>query len=304
MNDKWILAAQRAKTPSSRRKFIRLHKALKLTSEIAGCENCPLHVTRTNTVPFDNTSPVPLAFVGEAPGKNEDEQGKPFVGRSGKLLDEMIEKAGGERKGVVVLNTLACRPPKNRTPKPDELSACRPLFDKQLDFTGAWVVVLLGASALKQFHRGNITSLRGKPFWQQGRIFIPTFHPAYVLRKPSLREQAQLDINLAFGIINGNAWWEPKPVQQLERRGSDSRFLTELLDTKGWAVIDSPRIGDTVVVTRDREVLVPMKYATHVRYTVEEMVKIGELGRGAKLTTGELSTIHLVKTVLKGTVVA
>ena len=195
--DKWLKAAQRAMTPAARRKFTRKSRALKIRNEIAGCENCALHENRTNTVPFDNDSPRPLAFVGEAPGKNEDETGTPFVGRSGGLLDELIADAGHARTDVVVLNTLACRPPHNRKPKHKESAACRPNFHKQLDFTGAWVVVLLGASALNQIRPGtNITDSQGTPFWQEGRIYIPTFHPAYVLRQhtPDNRRNAWSDL--------------------------------------------------------------------------------------------------------------
>ena len=302
--DKWLKAAQRATTPVARRRFTRKSKALKIRNEIASCQNCPLHVTRTNTVPFDNDTPVPIAFVGEAPGKREDETGNPFVGRSGSLLDAMIVDAGFDRSDVVVLNTISCRPPHNRSPNVDELAACRPNFDKQLDFSGAWVVVLLGASALGQFRSGaNISTVRGKPFWQQGRIFVPTFHPAYVLRKLKLKKTVTADIQLAFQIANGDKWPEPRFVRQLAKpNDDDSELLTQLLDEHGWAVIDSTRLQDRIVVTNDTVVKVPAKHSTLIRYSVEELVRIGELGRGKQLTTAELNGIHLVKH-LGGTVV-
>jgi hypothetical protein len=182
--------------------------------------------------------------------------------------------------------------------------ACRPLFHKQLDFTGAWVVVLLGASALNQIRPGsNITSQQGNPFWQEGRIYIPTFHPAYVLRKPNLKKTVTHDIELAFKIVNGNKWPKPHFVRPLAKpNDDDSALLTQLLDEHGWAAIDSTRLQQRVVVVTDTVVKVPAKHSLLIRYTVEELVRIGELGRGKQLTTAELNGIHLVKH-LGGTVV-
>jgi hypothetical protein len=182
--------------------------------------------------------------------------------------------------------------------------ACRPLFDKQIDFTGAWVVVLLGASALNQIRPGsNITSMQGKPFWQEGRIYIPTFHPAYVLRKLKLKSTVTHDIKKAFRIVNGHEWWEPTFMSPLAKpKDDDSKLLTQLLDEQGWARIYSHRLADNVVVVKDDIVKVPAKHVGLIRYSVQELVRIGELGRGKQLTTSELDGIHLVKH-LGGTVV-
>jgi len=301
---KWLRAAQRATTPASRRRFTRKHRALKIRNQIAGCEGCELHKRRTQTVPFDNDRPRPLAFVGEAPGKQEDESGLPFVGRSGQLLDSIIEATGNTRSDCVVLNTLACRPPHNRKPKPKEVVACRPLFDKQLDFTGAWVVVLLGGSALNQIRPGlKITDARGKPFWMAGRIYVPTYHPAYVLRQPKMRSITEHDIRTAFKIVNGHSWWEPLYIKPLAKPGDKTtQDLTYALDAQGWAIYDSSRLNDRIIVVKDDVVKVPAKHIPLIRYTVEELVRIGELGRGKQLTTGEFNSIHLVKR-LGGTVI-
>jgi len=301
---KWSKAAQRATTPAARRRFTRRHQALKLREKIAACGNCPLSATRLNTVPFDNDKPNPVAFVGEAPGAAEDKTGTPFVGRSGRLLDAMIESTNHTRSDVTVLNTVACRPPRNRKPRAAESDSCRPFFDRQLDFTGAWVVVLLGASALNQIRpKSSITSLQGKPFWMTGRIYIPTFHPAYVLRKPSLEETVTRDINLAFRIVDGHEWWEPLTFKPLAKPDDDTNTdMLNMVDAQGWALIDSSTLNDRIVVVKDDVVKVPARYANHVRYTVEELVRIGELGRGKKPTVGELASIHLVKR-LGGTVV-
>lgn len=302
---KWIKAAQRARTPEARRRFTRKHRALKIRNQIAVCKNCPLHKTRINTVSFDNDLPRALAIVGEAPGVMEDKTGVPFVGKSGRLLDRMIEATNNERSDAVVMNTIACRPPHNRKPTRDEVDACRSLFEKQLDFSGAWVVLLMGASALHQIRPGiTISNARGKPFWMAGRIYIPTYHPAYVLRQPSMKSMTQNDIALAYKIVNGNAWWEPLYVKPLAKPNDKAtQDLSNLLDARGWAVFDSSRLNDRVLVVKDDLVKIPPKHQSLVRYTVEELTRIGELGRGRQLTLGELNTIHLVKR-LGGIVVA
>ncbi len=295
---KWLHAAKNSKSPESRRHFMRKHNALKIRDDIASCEDCGLHETRIQTVPFDNDRPRSIAFVGEAPGKQEDEQGIPFVGRSGRLLDSIIESTGNKRSDCVVLNTLACRPPHNRKPTKQESSACRPNFDRQLDFTGAWLVVLLGGSALNQICDGSITDMRGIPFWQEGRIYLPTFHPAYILRKPKLKTDLVLDIRLAFNIVHGHEWWEPFSIEHTLKPGRNgNRFFVRILDTQGWVVIDSAKLDDRIVVVKDDIVKVPTKHAHHIRYTVQELVRIGELGRGHGLPTSELRAIHSVKSL-------
>ena len=302
---KWITAATNASTPADRRKYLRKHRALQIRNEIAGCTNCALSETRINTVPFDRAKPLPIAIVGEAPGAAEDKTGKPFVGRSGQLLDTMIENAGYSRSDTVVLNAVACRPPRNRKPYTPELDACQPLFDKQLNFTGAWVVVLLGASALNRFSPNmTITDARGTPFWQAGRIYIPTFHPSYVLRYGGKRKVVEADIKMAFDFAYGEKWWEPTFIGAvIDPTDDDAKFLAQLLDTQGWVVLNATRLGDTVVVVKDDKVKVPIKHGQLARYTVEEMVRIGEMGKGPKLTTQELQQIHLVKRELTGMVV-
>ena len=126
-----------------------------------------------------------LVFIGEAPGRDEDLQGQPFVGRSGQLLDKLVlEEIGLERDRFYVMNTLLCRPPGNRDPKPDELAACRPRFDAQLEALGPKVIVTLGNFATKHLLETTegITKLRGKSYPFRGAVLIPTFHPAAVLR--------------------------------------------------------------------------------------------------------------------------
>jgi DNA polymerase len=124
-------------------------------------------------------------FVGEGPGAEEDRQGLPFVGRSGKLLDQlMLEELGVTRDRVYIANVVKCRPPNNRDPEPDEIGSCRPWLDEQMEMVDPEVIVTLGkfASQLLLGTKEGITKLRGKPYPFGDRVLVPTVHPAYVLR--------------------------------------------------------------------------------------------------------------------------
>lgn len=150
------------------------------------CARCPLSATRTQVVFGRGDPSADLVFVGEAPGAEEDAQGFPFVGRSGKLLDRLVlEEIGLERDGFFVMNTLMCRPPNNRDPLPEELDACRPWFDAKLAALSPKVIVTLGNFASKALlgTKEGITKLRGRTHpWRHGIVLAPTFHPAAVLR--------------------------------------------------------------------------------------------------------------------------
>ena len=150
------------------------------------CTKCALAATRTQVVFGRGDPSSDLVFVGEAPGAEEDAQGYPFVGRSGKLLDKLVlEEIGLERDRFFVMNTLMCRPPNNRDPLPEELDACRPWFDAKLDALQPKAIVTLGNFATKALLNTTegITKTRGKTYdWRPGIVLVPTFHPAAVLR--------------------------------------------------------------------------------------------------------------------------
>ena len=156
-----------------------------LAVDAAGCTRCPLSEGRTNVV-FGMGSPsAPLMFVGEGPGAEEDRQGLPFVGRSGKLLDKlMLEELGITRDQCYIANVVKCRPPGNRDPRPAEIAACRPYLQGQVDIIGPAVVVTLGkfaAQVLLDTDEG-IGKLRGREFPYGDGTLVPTYHPAYALR--------------------------------------------------------------------------------------------------------------------------
>ncbi|MEY2469511.1 MAG: uracil-DNA glycosylase [Actinomycetota bacterium] len=171
-----------------------------LAAQAADCTKCPLHSTRTQVVFGVGDPHAPLMFVGEGPGKDEDEQGEPFVGRSGKLLDQVLfDEFGVKRDRVYITNVVKSRPPGNRDPLPDEIAACRPWLEQQLDLIEPKVVITLGNFATKLLLLGDtkakegITKLRGKAYpWRNGAVLVPTFHPSAVLRNGGGQPLAQM----------------------------------------------------------------------------------------------------------------
>ena len=161
-----------------------------IAAAAATCTKCDLASTRTQVVFGRISEQSPLMIVGEAPGKDEDEQGEPFVGRSGKLLDQvMLEELGVARDRVSIVNTVMCRPPGNRDPHANEIAACNEWLEAKLDALAPKVVITLGNFATRLLLFGDpaakqgITKLRGQSYpWRDGAVLVPTFHPAAVLR--------------------------------------------------------------------------------------------------------------------------
>jgi len=164
-------------------------KLYNLKQEANACKSCLLCQTRTNIVFSDGCENAPIFFIGEAPGKNEDETGIPFIGRAGQLLRKFLFDCGYEQKDFYIANTLKCRPPDNRKPTREEKAACSKFLEKQIELVNPKVVVLVGSTALESFiqdKKMTITKARGQVFEIKGRKFIPIFHPSYLLRYHSL----------------------------------------------------------------------------------------------------------------------
>ncbi|MFN2503760.1 MAG: uracil-DNA glycosylase family protein [Acidimicrobiales bacterium] len=153
--------------------------------EAVGCTRCPLAAGRTKVVFGVGSPDADLMFVGEGPGELEDLAGEPFVGRSGRLLDRlMFEEIGITRQHCYIANVVKCRPPRNRDPLPDEIASCRPYLQAQIELIDPKVVVTLGNFATKLLlgTTEGITRLRGRVYPLEGRVLVPTYHPAAVLR--------------------------------------------------------------------------------------------------------------------------
>jgi DNA polymerase len=167
----------------------RLHRA------VLGCTRCGLHSTRTNAVPGTGPCPAEIMIVGEAPGFNEDLQGKPFVGQAGKLLDTLLAGIGLRREEVYITNVLKCRPPQNRDPMPNEAEACGPYLRGQLKLVQPRVVIVLGRHALERLLPGHgpISRVHGQMVDRDGIKYVAVYHPAAALHNGGLVADLQAD---------------------------------------------------------------------------------------------------------------
>jgi len=158
----------------------------KLRAEIGECQRCKLSKERKHIVFGEGSPDAGLMFIGEAPGKEEDIQARPFVGDAGKLLTRMIEKMGLAREDVYIGNIVKCRPPLNRDPEEDEMKTCSPFIDRQIEIISPKVIVSLGRVSAQTLiaTKVPISKLRGKFYEYKGIPLMPTFHPAYLLRNP------------------------------------------------------------------------------------------------------------------------
>lgn len=165
---------------------------------VAGCTKCGLHKTRTNTVFGDGSPSANIVFIGEAPGRDEDLQGVPFVGRAGKLLDKMITAIGFAREEVYIANILKCRPPNNRDPEKDEVTACEKYLARQIELIDPVIICALGRVAGQKLlgEKAPLRVLREGEHHYNGIRLIVTYHPAALLRNPNWKKGAWEDLQL------------------------------------------------------------------------------------------------------------
>ncbi|HBD09230.1 MAG TPA: uracil-DNA glycosylase [Syntrophobacteraceae bacterium] len=175
-----------------------------IRDELGDCQRCRLHESRTTLVFGDGSPAARLVFVGEAPGYDEDQQGLPFVGRAGRLLDRMILAMGMKRSEVYICNVVKCRPPQNRNPSADEVVACSPFLFRQIEAIQPQVICLLGNYATQTLLQttSNISQLRGKDRFWRGIPVVATFHPAYLLRNPAQKASTWSDLRRVLELVN------------------------------------------------------------------------------------------------------
>jgi uracil-DNA glycosylase len=201
----------------------------RVAAEAATCTRCRLHQSRTQVVFGQGDPNAELMFVGEAPGFHEDRQGLPFVGPSGQLLNRLLADIGLRRADVYICNVVKSRPPRNRDPQPDEIAACRPWLDAQIRLVDPKVVVTLGNFAAKTLLETatGITRLRGRTYPFQGRVLLPTYHPAAALHAEGRRFTGQ------------------SPLQAMEEDfGTLAKLLTERADAAAAAAPPPPEDPD------------------------------------------------------------
>ncbi len=183
---------------------LKLSQLRELASELDGCTRCRLHEGRTNLVFGDGNPDAKVVFVGEGPGYDEDMQGIPFVGQAGRLLTKMIKALGWSRDDVYICNVVKCRPPKNRTPRADEIKICSPFMFKQLEIIQPRVICVLGACAASTILKVNMSmsAMRGKDFYWRGIPVVATYHPAYLLRNPAEKRKAWEDFKRLYNLVH------------------------------------------------------------------------------------------------------
>ncbi|MCE2539525.1 MAG: uracil-DNA glycosylase [Acidobacteria bacterium] len=195
----WALApaaTPREASPEERLQGIR--------DELGDCTRCKLHGGRTNLVFGVGRADAELMFVGEAPGRDEDLQGEPFVGRAGQLLTRIIEAIDLRREDVYIANVIKCRPPQNRNPERDEVETCRPFLFAQIDAVAPRVIVALGSFAVRTLlddERLPISRARGRVYACRGAKLIPTFHPAFLLRSPDRKRDVWEDMKRVRSLL-------------------------------------------------------------------------------------------------------
>lgn len=180
---------------------------------VSVCQKCDLHYSRKKAVPGEGRPDSEIMFIGEGPGFYENEQGRPFVGPAGKLLDELLESIGMKRADVFITNIVKCRPPNNRDPRPEEIEACAgDYLEQQIQAINPKVIVTLGRYSMARFMPDvKISNVHGHPMRVKGRLVVPMFHPAAALHQPSLKpalvaDFANLPEYIAKAAANGSAY--------------------------------------------------------------------------------------------------
>jgi uracil-DNA glycosylase family 4 len=171
--------------------------------ELGDCERCKLHRTRRTIVFGEGNEEASLMLIGEAPGYDEDVQGRPFVGKAGQLLTKILQSINLPREEVYITNIVKCRPPQNRNPQPDEIQSCNPFLVKQITVVEPKIICALGSFSAQTLLKTDtkITALRGKLFDLEGIKVIPTYHPAFLLRNPERKREVWEDMKKIAELI-------------------------------------------------------------------------------------------------------
>lgn len=175
-----------------------------INKKIKNCTKCRLYKNRKNAVPGEGPTNSPIMFIGEAPGKKEDQTGQPFIGRSGKLLNHLLDISELDRKKVFITSVIKCHPPNNRKPKSDEVKTCINLWlYRQINIVNPKFIVILGGIALKSvLNKNQVKKYRGKIIIKNNRSFFITYHPAAGLRNPEFKNKLKDDFKKLKRVID------------------------------------------------------------------------------------------------------
>lgn len=174
-----------------------------VTAEVTVCQLCGLASTRNKAVPGEGPAIAEVMLIGEGPGFHEDQQGRPFVGASGEFLTQLLASAGFKRTDVFIANVVKCRPPGNRDPLPDEITACSAYLDRQIALINPRIIITLGRfSMARWFPKDKISAIHGRARKIDGRLIVPMFHPAAALHQPALRQSIEDDFTRLRQILD------------------------------------------------------------------------------------------------------
>jgi DNA polymerase len=190
-----------------------------LYKEIRNCHKCEIARTRTQAVPGEGPENADIMFIGEAPGYNEDLQGRPFVGQAGQFLNELLDSIDLKREQVYITNIIKTRPPGNRDPLPVEIHNCKAWLDRQLEIIRPKVIVTLGRYSMARFFPGKtISQIHGTSVEKDGVIYFAMYHPAAALHQQSLRDTLKKDMQKIPGLLAGlKAKAEAKPAAEIKQ---------------------------------------------------------------------------------------
>jgi uracil-DNA glycosylase family 4 len=210
-----VLVSQRAK--------VGMSALTDLCREIANCRQCDLAKQRNKVVPGEGSEDADIAFIGEAPGWHEDQQGRPFVGPAGQFLDELLASIGMKRQQVYICNVLKCRPPGNRDPLPIEVKTCQQWLDRQLALIHPKMIVTLGRYSMARFFPGEtISKVHGKARREGGVIYYAMYHPAAALHQQGLRDTIKADMRRIPALLIEA---EPQPDAKTAQKPQQMSFL-------------------------------------------------------------------------------
>ena len=198
-----------------------------VAAEVRACQKCALAAGRNKAVPGEGPVNADLLLIGEGPGFNEDQQGRPFVGASGQFLNELLLEAGYKREEVFIANVVKCRPPGNRDPAPEEIAACAPYLERQIELINPKVIVTLGRFSMSKYFPGaKISAIHGQAKKIAGRTIVAMFHPAAALHQPALRQSITDDFRklkqLIAEVSNGP---ETKPLHKTDEDSGEQLSL-------------------------------------------------------------------------------
>jgi uracil-DNA glycosylase len=197
-----------------------------VAQQVTTCMRCNLHFSRKNAVPGEGPLNASILFIGEGPGFHENEQGRPFVGQAGKLLEDLLAKIGLKRDEVFITNVVKCRPPGNRDPMPEELAACAEYLNRQIEALNPTLIVTLGRFSMAKFlPLARISDAHGRPVRVNGRLIVPMYHPAAALHQPSLKPTLEKDfLQLPDLMRLGGTAQEESKIVEPEKNESNLPF--------------------------------------------------------------------------------